>query len=94
MTSKVQTIKFKDFMDGSYKQTSEKVKYSFVPISPMAFIDPNIVTFGAIILAIALAEKHAEKIGMYDIAEKVAGIVKFALTIGAFGYLMYFITGL
>lgn len=92
MTSKVQTIKFCEFMDGSYKQ--EKESYSFVPISPLAFIDPNIVTFGVVILAIALAEKHMEKIGLYDIAEKMAGIVKFALTIGAFGYLMYFITGL
>ena len=92
MTSRVHTIKFDSFMDGSYKKIPNRVKaYSFVSVSPLAFLDPNIITFGAVILGIALAEKHLEKIGLYDVAEKIEGIIKFALPVGAFSYLTYFI---
>jgi hypothetical protein len=95
MTTRRKTIKFKEFMDGSYKTYVPKRKsfkaLSIVTVSPTAMLDPTIITFGGIVLLIALAERYSGSIGMYDAAEKIDKLMGLIFPVGALSFFLWFI---
>ena len=47
--------------------------YSFVPFSPLAMLDPTILTIGGIILGIAIIERILERWGVIDLVDQFKG---------------------
>lgn len=88
-------IKFKEFMNGRYKLYTPKKKsfkaFSIVTVSPTAMLDPTIITFGSIVLLIALAERYSGKLGLYDVMENINKLTGVLFPLGALSFLLYFI---
>jgi hypothetical protein len=87
---KVQTIKFQDFMDGSYKQ-QRKVSPKVYSISPFALMDPTIMIVGGVIVGIAILERVFESQGNYDVAEGLHMAFNIAIPMAAFGFIWHLI---
>ena len=54
--------------------------YSFVPFSPLAMLDPTILTVGGIVLGIAII----------DLVDQFAKVMRFILPVTFYGALFYF----
>ncbi|MET1122502.1 hypothetical protein ABWU59_26595 [Priestia megaterium] len=54
--------------------------YSFVPFSPLAMLDPTILTIGGIVLGIAII----------DLVDQFAKVMRFILPVTFYGALFYF----
>lgn len=92
---KTESILFRSFMNGSYKESVRKPRpykaYSIIMINPMALLDPTILTIGGIVLGVVLLERFLERFGALDIAERISGVIRFLLPATFFGALIYFL---
>ncbi|MGG0343281.1 hypothetical protein ABEY50_24795 [Priestia megaterium] len=92
---KTELISLKNFMNVSYKKTKCKPSayraFSFVPFSPLAMLDPTILTIGGIVLGIALIERFLERLGVLDIEENISSVLRFIMPVTFFGALIYFL---
>ena len=92
---KTESISIESFMNGSYKKVKRRSRpyraYSFVPFSPLAMLDPTILTVGGIVLGIALIERLLERLGVLDIAANISGVLRFIMPVTFFGALIYFL---
>lgn len=64
--------------------------YSFVPFSPLAMLDPTILTIGGIVLGIAIIERILERWGVIDLVNQFAKVMRFILPVTFYGALFYF----
>ena len=64
--------------------------YSFVPFSPLAMLDPTILTIGGIVLGIAIIERILERWGVIDLVDQFAKVMRFILPVTFYGALFYF----
>ena len=64
--------------------------YSFVPFSPLAMLDPTILTIGGIVLGIALIERILERWGVIDLVDQFSEIMRFILPVTFYSALIYF----
>ncbi|MFQ6391572.1 hypothetical protein ACLNAR_27770 [Priestia aryabhattai] len=64
--------------------------YSFVPFSPLAMLDPTILTLGSIVLGIAIIERILERWGVIDLVDQFAKVMRFILPVTFYGALFYF----
>jgi hypothetical protein len=64
--------------------------YSFVPFSPLAMLDPNILILGGIVLGIALIERILERWGVIDLVDQFAKVMRFILPVTFYSALIYF----
>ncbi|MGG3569365.1 hypothetical protein ABET11_22205 [Priestia megaterium] len=65
--------------------------YSFVPFSPLAMLDPTILTIGGIVLGIAIIERILERWGVIDLVDQFSKVMRFILPVTFYGALFYFI---
>jgi len=64
--------------------------YSFVPFSPVAMLDPTILTIGGIVLGIAFIELILNQWGVIDLADQFEKVMRFILPVTFYGALFYF----
>jgi hypothetical protein len=64
--------------------------YSFVPFSPLALLDPTILTIGVIVLGIAIIERILERWGVIDLVDQFAKVMRFILPVTFYSALIYF----
>ncbi|MBE2978185.1 hypothetical protein [Priestia megaterium] len=64
--------------------------YSFVPFSPLAMLDPTILTIGGIVLGIAIIERVLERWGVIDLVDQFAKVMRFILPVAFYSALFYF----
>ncbi|MEH6885474.1 hypothetical protein V7Z92_16205 [Priestia megaterium] len=64
--------------------------YSFVPFSPLAMLDPTILTLGGIVLGIAIIERILERWGVIDLVDQFAKVMRLILPVTFYGALFYF----
>jgi hypothetical protein len=64
--------------------------YSFVPFSPLAMLDPTILTIGGIVLGIAIIERILERWGVIDLVDQFAKVMRFILPVTFYSALFYF----
>ncbi|MGG0554755.1 hypothetical protein ABEY55_19450 [Priestia aryabhattai] len=64
--------------------------YSFVPFSPLAMLDPTILTLGSIVLGIAIIERILERWGVIDLVDQFAKVMRFILPVTFYSALIYF----
>jgi hypothetical protein len=64
--------------------------YSFVPFSPLAMLDPTILTIGGIVLGIAIIERILERWGVINLVDQFAKVMRFILPVTFYGALFYF----
>ncbi|WP_407728537.1 hypothetical protein ACJMCD_28265 (plasmid) [Priestia megaterium] len=64
--------------------------YSFVPFSPLAMLDPTILTIGGIVLGIAIIEQILERWGVIDLVDQFAKGMRFILPVTFYSALIYF----
>jgi len=85
---------FQNFFHKPYSKSSTKPRpftaYSFVPFSPLAMLDPTILTIGGIVLGIAIIERILERWGVMDLVDQFGKIMRFILPVTFYGALFYF----
>ncbi|MEK1830679.1 hypothetical protein AAAC51_21505 [Priestia megaterium] len=64
---------------------------SFVPFSPLAMLDPTILTIGGIVLGIAIIERILERWGVIDLVDQFARVMRFILPVTFYSALIYFL---
>ena|SRR5690349_7084320 len=64
--------------------------YSFVPFSPLAMLDPTILTIGGIVLGIAIIELILERWGVIDLVDQFVKVMRFILPVTFYSVLIYF----
>ncbi|MGG0481342.1 hypothetical protein ABE039_25445 [Priestia megaterium] len=64
--------------------------YSFVPFSPLAMLDPTILTIGGIVLGIAIIEQILERWGVIDLVDQFGKIMRLILPVTFYSALIYF----
>jgi len=64
--------------------------YSFVPFSPLALLDPTILTIGGIVLGIAIIERILERWGVIDLVDQFGKIMRLILPVTFYSALIYF----
>jgi len=64
--------------------------YSFVPFSPLAMLDPTILTIGGFVLGIAIIERILERWGVIDLVDQFSKIMRFILPVTFYSALIYF----
>ncbi|MFK7681877.1 hypothetical protein ACI3ER_27980 [Bacillus sp. Wb] len=91
---KTQFITFRNSFDKPPFKPSTKPRpfkaYSFVPFSPLAMLDPTILTIGGIVLGIAIIERILERWGVIDLVDQFSRIMRFILPVTFYGALFYF----
>jgi hypothetical protein len=91
---KTHYITFRNFFHKPFFKPLTKPRpftaYSFVPFSPLAMLDPTILTIGGIVLGIAIIERILERWGVIDLVEQFSRIMRFILPVTFYGALFYF----
>ena len=91
---KTHYITFRNFFHKPSFKPSTKPRpfkaYSFVPFSPLAMLDPTILTIGGIVLGIAIIERILERWGVLDLSDQFAKVMRFILPVTFYGALFYF----
>lgn len=91
--AKVHTIRFQDFLDGSYKKARKiSPNPTLYSVSPIAALDPTILMIGAGLLSLALLEKIFERQGNYDVAEAIHTGMRLVIPCIAFGFIWKLLT--
>jgi hypothetical protein len=92
---KTHYITFRNFFHKPSFKPSTKPRpftaYSFVPFSPVAMLDPTILTLGGIVLGIAIIERILERWGVVDLVDQFAKVMRFILPVTFYGALFYFL---
>ncbi|USL45537.1 hypothetical protein [Priestia megaterium] len=87
-------ITFRNFFHKPSFKPSTKPRpfnaYSFVPFSPVALLDPTILTVGGIVLGIAFIEQILNRWGVIDLADQFKKVMRFILPVAFYGGLSYF----
>ncbi|MGW9019483.1 hypothetical protein [Priestia megaterium] len=87
-------ITFRNFFHKPSSKPSTKTRpfkaYSFVPFSPLAMLDPTILTIGGIVLGIAIIERILERWGVIDLVDQFAKVMRFILPVTFYSALIYF----
>ncbi|MED4793378.1 hypothetical protein P9683_00085 [Priestia megaterium] len=85
---------FRNFFHKLFFNPSTKPRpfkaYSFVPFSPLAMLDPTILTIGGIVLGIVIIERILERLGVIDLADQFEKVMRFILPVTFYGALFYF----
>jgi hypothetical protein len=85
---------FRNFFHRPSSKSSTKPRpfraYSFVPFSPLAMLDPTILTIGGIVLGIAIVERILERWGVMDLVDQFAKVMRFILPVTFYSALIYF----
>jgi hypothetical protein len=91
---KTHYIGFRNFLHQPFFKPSTKScpfkAYSFVPFSPLAMLDPTILTLGGIVLGIAIIERILERWGVMDLVDQFAKVMRFILPVTFYSALIYF----
>ncbi|MFS0907057.1 hypothetical protein AB3N02_29070 [Priestia aryabhattai] len=91
---KTHYITFRNFFHKPSFKPSTKPRpfnaYSFVPFSPVAMLDPTILTVGGIVLGIAFIEQILNRWGVMDLADQFEKVMRFILPVTFYGALFYF----
>ncbi|MCL9638327.1 MULTISPECIES: hypothetical protein [Priestia] len=91
---KTHDIGFRNFLHQPFFKPSTKPRpfkaYSFVPFSPLAMLDPTILTIGGIVLGIAIIERILERWGVIDLVDQFAKVMRFILPVTFYSALIYF----
>jgi len=91
---KTHYITFQNFFHKPSSKSSTKPRpfkaYSFVPFSPLAMLDPTILTIGGIVLGIAIIERILERWGVIDLVDQFAKVMRFILPVAFYSALFYF----
>ncbi|MCY9025005.1 hypothetical protein MOF32_18995 [Priestia megaterium] len=91
---KTQWFNFRNFFHKPSLTSSIKPRpiaaYSFVPFSPVAMLDPTILTIGGIVLGIAIIERILERWGVIDLADQFSKVMRFILPVAFYSSLFYF----
>jgi len=91
---KTQWFNFQNFFHKLSFKSSTKPRpfkaYSFVPFSPLAMLDPTILTIGGIVLGIAIIERILERWGVIDLVDQFAKVMRFILPVTFYSALIYF----
>ncbi|MGZ0879482.1 hypothetical protein ACWZQY_026310 [Priestia megaterium] len=91
---KTQWFDFRNFFHKPSLTSSIKPRpfkaYSFVPFSPLAMLDPTILTIGGIVLGIAIIERILERWGVIDLVDQFAKVMRFILPVTFYSALFYF----
>ena len=91
---KAHDIGFRNFLyKPSFKPSTKPrpfTAYSFVPFSPLAMLDPTILTIGGIVLGIAIIERILERWGVIDLVDQFAKVMRFILPVTFYSALIYF----
>ncbi|GAB1762913.1 hypothetical protein [Priestia megaterium] len=91
---KTHDIGFRNFLHQPSFKPSPKPRpfkaYSFVPFSPLAMLDPTILTIGGIVLGIAIIERVLERWGVVDLVDQFAKVMRFILPVTFYSALIYF----
>jgi len=91
---KTHYMTFRNFFNKSSFKLSTKPRpfktYSFVPFSPLAMLDPTILTIGGVVLGIAIIERILERWGVIDLVDQFAKVMRFILPVTFYGALFYF----
>jgi len=91
---KTQWFDFRNFFHKPPLTSSIKPRpfkaYSFVPFSPLAMLDPTILTIGGIVLGIAIIERILERWGVIDLVDQFAKVMRFILPVTFYSALIYF----
>ncbi|GAB1763323.1 hypothetical protein [Priestia megaterium] len=91
---KTHDIGFRNFLHQPFFKPSTKPRpfkaYSFVPFSPIAMLDPTILTIGGIVLGIAIIERILERWGVIDLVDQFAKVMRFILPVTFYSALIYF----
>ncbi len=91
---KTQWFDFRNFLHKPSLSFSIKPRpfkaYSFVPFSPVAMLDPTILTIGGIVLGIAFIEQVLNRWGAMDLAGQFEKVMRFILPVTFYGALFYF----
>ncbi|MBU8756754.1 hypothetical protein KM927_25075 [Priestia megaterium] len=85
---------FRKFFHNPFFKPSTKPRpfkaYSFVPFSPLAMLDPTILTLGGIVLGVAIIERILERWGVIDLVDQFSKVMRFILPVTFYGALFYF----
>ena len=85
---------FRNFFHKPSSKPSTKPRpfkaYSFVPFSPLAMLDPTILTLGGIVLGIAIIERILERWGVIDLVDQFSKVMRFILPVTFYSALIYF----
>ncbi|MFQ6391199.1 hypothetical protein ACLNAR_25795 [Priestia aryabhattai] len=85
---------FRNFFHKPSSKSSTKPRpfraCSFVPFSPLAMLDPTILTLGGIVLGIAIIERILERWGVIDLVDQFSKVMRFILPVTFYGALFYF----
>ncbi|MUL34562.1 hypothetical protein [Priestia megaterium] len=91
---KIKWFTFRNFFHRSSLTSSMKPRpvnaYSFVPFSPVAMLDPTILTIGGVVLGIAIIERILERWGVIDLVDQFSKVMRFILPVTFYGALFYF----
>ncbi|MEB2278037.1 hypothetical protein LAV82_29010 [Bacillus sp. ILBB4] len=91
---KTQWFNFRNFFHKPSLTSSIKPRpynaYSFVPFSPLAMLNPTILTLGGIVLGIAIIERVLERWGVIDLVDQFAKVMRFILPVTFYSALIYF----
>jgi hypothetical protein len=91
---KTQWFNFRNFCHKLSLTSSMKprpfIAYSFVPFSPVAMLDPTILTIGGIVLGIAIIERILERWGVIDLVDQFAKVMRFIFPAAFYSALIYF----
>src|SRR5919205_1811806 len=91
---KTHDIGFRNFLHQPSFKPSTKHRpfkaYSFVPFSPLAMLDPTILTIGGIVLGVAIIERILERWGVIDLVDQFAKVMRFILPVTFYSALIYF----
>jgi len=91
---KTQKFPFRKIFSQSLKPPLKKPRpfnvYSFVPFSPLAMLDPTILTLGGIVLGIAIIERILERWGVIDLVDQFTKVMRFILPVTFYSALIYF----
>ncbi|MGX1373402.1 hypothetical protein RKD56_000482 [Priestia megaterium] len=91
---KTQKFPFRKIFSPSPKSSLKRSRpfktYSFVPFSPLAMLDPTILTLGGIVLGIAIIERILERWGVIDLVDQFAKVMRFVLAVTFYGAVFYF----
>ncbi|MBQ4869518.1 hypothetical protein IHQ11_23915 [Priestia megaterium] len=91
---KTQWFNFRNFFHKPSLTSSIKPRpynaYSFVPFSPLAMLNPTILTLGGIVLGIAIMERVLERWDVIDLVDQFAKVMRFILPVTFYSALIYF----
>lgn len=86
----MEVIDFRTFIRGHTSKPREVKLHSFT-FNPLMLVDPVMVTFGSVVIAIVVTERILVVMGHEEIAEAISLTLKMALPFVAAGVIVFFL---